>query len=47
MVSYYKLHVVKSFVLEVKSWSDNNVPINLYQTNVILCPDKEEQGPKV
>ena len=39
--------VVRSFALEVRSWSGNDVPINLYQINVILCPDKKGQGSKV
>ena len=39
--------VVRSFALEVRSWSGNDVPVNLYQTNVILCPDKKGQGSKV
>ena len=38
---------VRAFVLKVRSWSANNVPVNLYQTNVILCPEKKGQGPKV
>ena len=35
---------VRSCVLEVKSWSDNNVSVNPYLTNVILCSDKKGQG---
>ena len=29
------------------SWSGNDVPINLYQTNVILCADKKGWGPEI
>ena len=39
--------VVRSFALEVRSWSGNDVPENLYQTSVVLCPDKKGQGSKV
>ena len=46
VVSCYKLLDVRSFVLEVRSWSGNDVPVNLYQTNVIPCSDKKGQGPK-
>ena len=46
LVSCCKLLGVRSFVLEVRSWSGNNVPVNLHQTNVILCSDKKGQGPK-
>ena len=46
MVSCSKLLGVRFFVLEVRSWSGNNVPVNFCQTNVILCPDKKGQGPK-
>ena len=38
---------VRSFVLEVWSWSGNDVPINLYRMNAILCPDKKGQSPTV
>ena len=41
MVSCCKLPGVQSFVLEVWSWSGNDVPVNLYQMNVILCPDEK------
>ena len=34
---------VRSFVLEVRSQSASHVPINLHQTNVILCFDKKGQ----
>ena len=46
MVSCSKLLGVRSFVLEVRSWSGNHVPINLYQMNVILCLYKKGQGTK-
>ena len=47
MVSCCRLLLtVRSFVLEVSSWSGSNVPIHLYQMNVILCPDKKEQSHK-
>ena len=46
MVSCCKLPGVRSFVLEVWSWSGNDVPVNLYQMNVILCPDQKGQSPK-
>ena len=45
MVSCYRLLGVRSFVLEVRSWSGNDVPENLYQMNVILCPDQKGQSP--
>ena len=44
VVSYCRLLGVIHFVLKVRSWSGNDVPINLYQMNVILCPDKKEQS---
>ena len=37
VVSSYRLLGVTSFVLKVRSWSGNNVPIYLYQMNVIFC----------
>ena len=46
MVSCCRLLGVRAFVLQVRSWSGSDVPVNLYQMNVILCPDKKEQGPK-
>ena len=46
MVSCCKLLGVRSFVLEVRSWSGHDVPVNLHQTSVILCSDKKGQGPK-
>ena len=45
-MSYCKLLGVRFFVLEVRSWSGNDVPVNLYQTNVILRPNKKGPGPK-
>ena len=35
---------VRSCVLEVRSWSGNDVSVNTYLTNVILCSDKKGQG---
>ena len=46
MLSSCKLLGVRSFVSEVRSRSGNDVPVNLHQTNVILCSDKKGQGPK-
>ena len=46
MVTCCRLLHVRSFVLKVRSWLSNNVPVHLYKTNVILCPDKKGQGPK-
>ena len=46
VVSCHRLLGVSSFVLEVRSWSGNDVPVNLYQMNVILCPDQKGQSPK-
>ena len=46
MVSCCKLLGVRSFVLEVKPWSDHYLPVNLYQMNVILYPDKKGPGSK-
>ena len=37
---------VKSSVLEVRSWSGKDVPVNLCQTNVFLCSDKKGPGAK-
>jgi len=37
VVNCYRLLGVTSFVLKVRSWSGNNVPIYLYQMNVIFC----------
>ena len=46
MVSCCRLLAVRSFVLEVQSWSSNNVPVNLYRINVVLRPDGKKQSPK-
>ena len=46
VISCHRLLGVSSFVLEVRSWSGNDVPVNLYQMNVILCPDQKGQSPK-
>ena len=37
MVNCYRLLGVTSFVLKVRSWWGNNVPIYLYQMDVIFC----------
>ena len=37
---------VRSFVLEVGSWSGSKVPVNLQLTNVLLCSDKKGHGPR-
>jgi len=37
VVSCYRLLGITSFVLKVRSQSGNNVPIYLYQMNVIFC----------
>ena len=36
MVSCYRILAVTSFVLKVRSCSGNNVPIYLYQINVVF-----------
>ena len=46
VVSCCRLLDVRSLVPEVRSWSSNDVPINLYQMNVILCPDQKGQSCK-
>ena len=49
MVSCYRFLGVISFVLKVRSWSGNNVPIYLYQMNVIFshsCPVKRDHSLK-
>ena len=46
MVSCCRLLAVRSFVLEVRSWSGNDVPVYLYQMNVILSLDQKGQSPK-
>ena len=35
---------VRPFVLQVRSWSGNEAPVNLYQMNVILCANKKGQS---
>ena len=44
MVSCCRLLGVRSFFLEVWSWSSDDVPVNLYQMNVILCPVKKARS---
>ena len=39
-------HLVRADVLQVRSWSGNDVPKYLYQMNVIFCPDKRGQSLK-
>ena len=46
VVSRYRLLCIRAFVLEVRSWSGNDVPINFYQTNIILCSDRKGPGSK-
>ena len=46
MGSCCKLLGVRTSVLEVRSWSGNDVPVNLHQVNIIPCSDKNRQGPK-
>ena len=46
MVSCCRLLGVRAFLLEVRSWSGNDLLVSLYQTNVILCSDKKRQGLK-
>ena len=46
MVSCCKILSVKALVLEVRSWSGKDVPVNLCQTNVFLCSDKKGPGAK-
>ena len=43
-MSCCKLLGVRAFSVEVRSWSGNHVPVSLYRTNVILCPDKKGPG---
>ena len=45
MVSCWRLLSVRAFVLEVRSWSGNDVPVPLYQMNVIPCPEQKGQSP--
>ena len=47
VVGCCRLLHVRFFVLEVWSWSGNNVPINFYQMTVILSPEQKGQSPKV
>ena len=35
MITYCELFGVRSFVLNVRSWSGNNAPVNLHQTSAI------------
>ena len=44
-VSYYYLHGVRPFDLEVWKWSGYNVPVNLCKMNVILSLDKKGMVP--
>ena len=46
MVSCCRLLGVRAFVLEARLWLENNVPVNIYQTNVILHSDKKWRGSK-
>ena len=46
MVSCCRVLSVRSFVPEVRSWSDNDNPVNLYQLNVILCLEKKGRSHK-
>ena len=46
MVSCCRLLGVRPFFLEVWSRSKDDVPVNLYQRNIILCPDQKGQSPK-
>ena len=39
--------LVRSFVLEVRSWPGDDVSVNHYQMNVVLWLDKKGQGAKV
>ena len=45
VISFCKLLGVISFVPEVRSWAGNDVPVNLYQTNVLHC-EMKGHGPK-
>ena len=45
MVSCWRLLSVRTFVLEVWLWSGNDVPVPLYQVNVMLCPEQKGQSP--
>ena len=46
MVSCCRVLSVRSFVPEVRSWSANDNPVNLYQMNGILCLDKKGKSHK-
>ena len=46
MVRCCRLLGVRFFVLEIRSWSGNDVLLILYQMNAILCSDKKVQGHK-
>ena len=46
MVTCCRLLRIRSSLLDVRSWLGNNVPVTLYQLNVILCPDKKGQSLK-
>ena len=46
MVSGCKCLGVRAFVLEVRSWSGNHVPVNFTKTSVTVCSDKKGQCPK-
>ena len=41
-----KVLSVSSFFIEVRSWSGNDNPVNLYRMNVILCLDKKGKSHK-
>ena len=45
VVSCWKHLGVTSVVFQVRSWSGKDVPVSVYHRNVILCLNKEEQGP--
>ena len=48
-VSCYRILGVTSFALKVRSWTGNNVPLYLYQMNVVFyhsCPVKRGQSLK-
>ena len=46
MVGCCRLLRVRSFALQVRSRSGNDVPVSLSQMDVIICPDKKGQSPK-
>ena len=46
VVSCCRLLSVRFFVLEVQSWAGSDVPVNLYQKDIILCSDRKGSGPK-